>query len=89
MAKRKVNEYRISGRQLVKPDIDPLALDVAMWIKSNGLSITQICTKTGLCRSTVKNIMDKKTRRPQVTTLRFILRCYGQEIVIRPIGSNQ
>jgi len=79
----------LRGRAFVKPDIDPVAVEVSYWIKREGYSNAAVARKTGLCATTIKRIRNQETGRPQITTLRFILKCYGQELVIRPKGSNQ
>ena len=81
---------RLNGKPWSKPDQDPLVKDVAHIMRSGELFTTaQIMRKTGMSRKTVNNIRNEVTRQPHPSTLRFLLRCYGYEIVIRPSGSNR
>lgn len=75
-----------------KPNKDPLVSEVAFHLNnamSEGLSISCIERKTGLCKNTIKNVLMKKSKQPHPTTLRFLLRCVDMELVVRPRGSNR
>lgn len=80
---------KLNGKPWVKPYQDPLVKDVAHVMRTGSpLKTAQIMRKTGMTRKTINNIRDEVTGQPHPSTLRFILRCYGYEMVIRPTGSN-
>lgn len=68
---------------------DELVEQVAHLVESKNLSVTQIANKTGLAKTTINNILSRKTRQPQPSTLRFILKCYGMEIGIKRQGYSK
>lgn len=52
-------------------------------------SVSAICEKSGVCRTTITNWMDKKTMRPQRSTMDAVLRALGYEMGLVDSASGQ
>ena len=80
----KIVTLNLAGRRWLKPQRDPLLDEVAALVRTSGLTVAQIERKTGLTRQTIKRVMNGEGLQSHPTTLRFMARCCGYEIGLRP-----
>lgn len=85
--KQKVPAH-LRGAAWHKPFRDPMADDVTHLFKLSNLPMAQVARKTGISPKTIKRLVEGVTRQPHPSTLRFIARACGHEMVLRRIGSN-
>ncbi len=79
------------GKAWVKPFQDPIVKDVShlMRVMEDQYTIAEMRRQTGMAAKTIKNMKDSITGQPHPTTIRFILRYLGKELVIRDSGENE
>jgi uncharacterized membrane-anchored protein YjiN (DUF445 family) len=63
-------------------DHDPGMLETVELMRQSNKTNSMISTKCGVSKTCLRNWQKGKTKRPQITTLRFVLRALGYDLSI-------
>jgi len=67
-------------KQTERGNEDTLFSEVIFAIRDSGMTTNAICSKSGVTGQTLKNWLDGTTRRPQLPTIRIVLKVLGYEL---------
>jgi hypothetical protein len=63
-------------------EFEPLMLQAALLLQKRDVSLAVLSNRCGVTQTTMRNWMKRKTRRPNASTLRFVLRSLGYNLKI-------
>lgn len=66
-----------------KPDEDPMLSDLRDKLEHDERTYYQKANASGISPSTIRNILNHKTKRPQGVTIQMLYRSLGMELVPR------
>lgn len=70
-------------------DKDPILYLINALIAERGMSDWDVAAYSGVSYSTIRNWSMGKTRKPQMVTVKFVLRALGYELAIRDVKGDR
>ncbi|QWY83468.1 hypothetical protein [Rhizobium phage RHph_X2_28B] len=78
-----MKKFKWSKNRPVKPDVDPMLDDLRQELLDDDRTYYQKANASGIAPSTIRNIVNQKTRKPQGLTIFMLYRALGIEFIKR------
>lgn len=78
-----MKKFRWAKNRPVKPDTDPMLSDLREELLNDDRTYYQKANASGIAPSTIRNIVNGKTRKPQGLTIMMIYKALGIEFIKR------